>query len=42
MLLEFEKGFWFIIYYNDWYNKNDKVSVVLNVSNFVYVYNEFV
>lgn len=42
MLSELEKGFWPTIYYNDWYNKNDKVSVALNASNFAHVYNEFV
>ncbi|WP_239059270.1 flagellar protein MotY [Alteromonas hispanica] len=42
MLSELEKGFWPTIYYQDWYNKYDKVSVALNASNFISVYREFV
>jgi outer membrane protein OmpA-like peptidoglycan-associated protein len=41
MLSELEKGFWPTIYYQDWYNKYDKVSVALNASNFTSVYREF-
>ena len=42
MLSELEKGFWPTIYYQDWYNPNDKVAVGLNASNFAPVYQEFV
>ncbi|NVK55117.1 MAG: OmpA family protein [Alteromonadaceae bacterium] len=42
MLSELEKGFWPTIYYQDWYNPNDKVAVGLNASNFRPVYHEFV
>lgn len=42
MLSELEKGFWPTIYYQDWYNKYDKVAVALNASNFSGVYREFV
>ena len=42
MLSELEKGFWPTIYYQDWYNKYDQVSVALNASNFSGVYREFV
>lgn len=42
MLSELEKGFWPTIYYQDWYNKYDKVSVALNASNFTGVYRQFV
>jgi len=42
MLSELEKGFWPTIYYQDWYNKYDQVSVALNASNFSGVYQEFV
>ena len=42
MLSELEKGFWPTIYYQDWYNKYDKVSVALNASNFAGVYRQFV
>lgn len=42
MFSEFEKGFWLIIYYQDWYNFVDKVVVGFNVSNFMLVYQEFV
>lgn len=42
MLSELEKGFWPTIYYKDWYNKYDDVSVALNASNFAPVYREFV
>ena len=42
MLSELEKGFWPTIYYQDWYNEYDKVSVALNASNFSSVYREFV
>lgn len=41
MLTELEKGFWPTIYYKDWYNKYDDVSVALNASNFAQVYREF-
>ncbi len=42
MLSELEKGYWPTIYYQDWYNKYDKVSVALNASNFAGVYRDFV
>ncbi|MGK0502604.1 MAG: outer membrane protein OmpA-like peptidoglycan-associated protein [Alteromonadaceae bacterium] len=42
MLSELEKGFWPTIYYQDWYNEYDKVSVALNASNFSMVYRDFV
>ncbi|BFT30969.1 flagellar protein MotY [Alteromonas sp. D210916BOD_24] len=42
MLSELEKGFWPTIYYQDWYNQYDKVSVALNASNFAGVYRDFV
>ena len=42
MLSELEKGYWPTIYYQDWYNPNDKVAVGLNASNFAPVYQEFV
>lgn len=42
MLTELEKGFWPTIYYQDWYNKYDKVAVGLNASNFIVPYQKFV
>lgn len=41
MLSELEKGFWPTIYYQDWYNQNDRVAVGLNASNFASAYREF-
>jgi outer membrane protein OmpA-like peptidoglycan-associated protein len=41
MLSELEKGFWPTIYYQDWYNQYDRVSVGLNASNFAEPYTEF-
>ncbi|MFT2092913.1 flagellar protein MotY [Paraglaciecola sp. 2405UD69-4] len=41
MLSELEKGFWPTIYYQDWYNKYDRVAVGLNASNFAEPYEEF-
>jgi len=41
MLSELEKGFWPTIYYQDWYNDNDKVAVELNASNFLSQYQAF-
>ena len=41
MLSELEKGYWPTIYYQDWYNQYDKVSVALNASNFTPRYREF-
>ncbi|WP_370659913.1 flagellar protein MotY [Paraglaciecola algarum] len=41
MLSELEKGFWPTIYYQDWYNQYDRVSVGLNASNFAQPYTEF-
>lgn len=41
MLSELEKGYWPTIYYQDWYNSNDQVSVALNASNFATVYQNF-
>ncbi|WP_370459630.1 OmpA family protein [Paraglaciecola sp. L3A3] len=41
MLSELEKGFWPTIYYQDWYNKYDRVSVGLNASNFAVPYQAF-
>jgi outer membrane protein OmpA-like peptidoglycan-associated protein len=41
MLTELEKGFWPTIYYQDWYNKYDKVAVGLNASNFALPYEQF-
>ncbi|MCU7555132.1 OmpA family protein [Alteromonas sp. ASW11-19] len=42
MLSELEKGYWPTIYYKDWYNPYDKVSIALNASNFTPRYREFV
>ena len=42
MLSELEKGYWPTIYYQDWYNRYDKVAVALNASNFTGSYHEFV
>lgn len=42
MLSELEKGYWPTIYYQDWYNKVDKVAVSLNASNFYMQYKQFV
>jgi outer membrane protein OmpA-like peptidoglycan-associated protein len=42
MLSELEKGFWPTLYYQDWYNQNDKIAVGLNASNFLPVYRQFV
>lgn len=41
MLSELEKGFWPTIYYQDWYNQYDTVSVGLNASNFELPYQQF-
>jgi outer membrane protein OmpA-like peptidoglycan-associated protein len=41
MLTELEKGFWPTIYYQDWYNQYDRVSVGLNASNFAMPYEKF-
>lgn len=41
MLTELEKGFWPTIYYKDWANSSDHVSVALNASNFADEYNAF-
>ncbi|MFT7217622.1 MAG: outer membrane protein OmpA-like peptidoglycan-associated protein [Paraglaciecola sp.] len=41
MLTELEKGYWPTIYYQDWYNHNDKITVGLNASNFATPYREF-
>ena len=41
MLSELEKGFWPTIYYQDWYNQNDKIAVALNASNFIGPYQQF-
>ncbi len=41
MLSELEKGYWPTLYYQDWYNDYDKVSVGLNASNFAQPYQEF-
>lgn len=42
MLSELEKGYWPTIYYQDWYNRYDKVSVALNASNFTPAYRQFI
>lgn len=42
MLSELEKGFWPTLYYQDWYNDYDRVSVGLNASNFAEPYTRFV
>lgn len=42
MLSELEKGFWPTIYYQDWYNQYDNISVGLNAANFMPAYREFV
>jgi outer membrane protein OmpA-like peptidoglycan-associated protein len=41
MLFELEKGYWPTIYYQDWYNQNDRIAVGLNASNFATPYREF-
>ncbi|MBT0584818.1 flagellar protein MotY [Alteromonas oceanisediminis] len=41
MLSELEKGYWPTIYYQDWYNEYDKVSVGLNAANFLPAYRQF-
>lgn len=41
MLSELEKGYWPTIYYQDWYNSYDTISVGLNASNFSLPYVEF-
>ncbi|MFT6898924.1 MAG: outer membrane protein OmpA-like peptidoglycan-associated protein [Paraglaciecola sp.] len=41
MLSELEKGYWPTIYYQDWYNQNDRISVGLNASNFATPYYDF-
>lgn len=41
MLSELEKGNWPTIYYQDWYNHNDKIAVGLNASNFATPYRDF-
>ena len=41
MLSELEKGYWPTIYYQDWYNQNDQISVALNAANFTEVYQNF-
>ncbi|WP_205662119.1 flagellar protein MotY [Alteromonas flava] len=42
MLSELEKGYWPTIYYQDWYNRFDKVAVALNAANFIPAYRQFV
>lgn len=42
MLSELEKGYWPTIFYKDWYNPYDKISVALNASQFIGPYQEFV
>lgn len=42
MLSELEKGYWPTLYYQDWYNQYDKVSVGLNAANFASSYRDFV
>ncbi|WP_109340025.1 flagellar protein MotY [Saliniradius amylolyticus] len=42
MLSELEKGYWPTIYYQDWYNRYDRVAVELNASNFIGEYQSFV
>ncbi|MEW9798162.1 flagellar protein MotY [Alteromonas sp. CYL-A6] len=42
MLSELEKGYWPTIFYQDWYNRYDKVSVALNASNFTPSYRAFI
>lgn len=42
MLSELEKGYWPTLYYQDWYNDYDTVSVALNASNFAQPYQSFV
>jgi outer membrane protein OmpA-like peptidoglycan-associated protein len=41
MLSELEKGYWPTVYYQDWYNSYDKVSVGLNAANFMPAYRQF-
>lgn len=41
MLSELEKGYRPTLYYQDWYNENDKVAVSLNASNFYDQYESF-
>lgn len=41
MLTELEKGYWPTIFYQDWNNRNDAVSVALNSSNFMPSYYAF-
>lgn len=42
MLSELEKGYWPTVYYQDWYNRHDTVSVALNAANFEPSYEQFV
>ncbi|MCY7296849.1 flagellar protein MotY [Alteromonas sp. a30] len=42
MLSELEKGYWPTLYYQDWYNQYDNISVSLNASNFALPYESFV
>lgn len=42
MLSELEKGYWPTVYYQDWYNPSDMVSVALNAANFASPYEKFV
>lgn len=41
MLSELEKGMNPTIYYNDWYNQQDKIAVVLSTAKFGVAYHEF-
>lgn len=41
MLSELEKGYWPTLYYQDWYNDYDRISVGLNASNFSEPYFKF-
>jgi outer membrane protein OmpA-like peptidoglycan-associated protein len=41
MLYELEKGYWPTIYYQDWYDHNDKIAIGLNASNFATPYRDF-
>lgn len=41
MLAELEKGHWPTLYYQDWYNQTDQISVGLNASNFSKEYVNF-
>ena len=41
MLSELEKGYWPTLFYQDWYNDYDRVSVALNAANFTQPYMRF-